>query len=118
MTILSAQQIRELDQFTIENEPITPIDLMERAASSCVDYLLKNEKLIAGKTIRVFARIRACGITSLYSGFSRPTATIGFSSQFADLNRNVSNSVLETSGGIASITKTVSFSTKTMPICV
>jgi len=55
MTILSAPQIRELDQFTIENEPITSFDLMERAASSCVDYLLKNEKLIAGKTIRVFA---------------------------------------------------------------
>jgi len=55
MTILSAPQIRELDSFTIKNEPITSIDLMERAASSCVDYLLKNEKLIAGKTIKVFA---------------------------------------------------------------
>jgi len=55
MTILSAPQIRELDRFTIENEPITSIDLMERAASSCVDYLLNNEKLIAGKTIKVFA---------------------------------------------------------------
>ena len=41
MTILSAPQIRELDRFTIENEPITSIDLMERAASACVDYLLK-----------------------------------------------------------------------------
>jgi len=28
---------------------------MERAASSCVDFLLNNEKLIAGKTIKVFA---------------------------------------------------------------
>jgi NAD(P)H-hydrate epimerase len=55
MLILSAEQIRELDRFTIENEPISSIDLMERAASSCVDYLLKNEKLIAGKTIKVFA---------------------------------------------------------------
>jgi len=55
MTILSAEQIRELDRFTIENEPISSIDLMERAASSCVDYLLKNEKLIAGKTIKVFS---------------------------------------------------------------
>jgi NAD(P)H-hydrate epimerase len=54
MTILSAQQIRELDHFTIENEPISSIDLMERAASSCVDYFLKNEKLIAGKTIKIF----------------------------------------------------------------
>jgi len=55
MPTLSAPQIRELDQFTIENEPITSIDLMERAASSCVDYLLNNEKFIAGKTIKVFA---------------------------------------------------------------
>ncbi|MDR0206686.1 MAG: NAD(P)H-hydrate epimerase [Bacteroidales bacterium] len=55
MTILSAQQIRELDLFTIENEPISSIELMERAATSCVDYLLKNEKPIAGKSIKVFA---------------------------------------------------------------
>jgi NAD(P)H-hydrate epimerase len=55
MLILSATQIRELDRFTIENEPISSIDLMERAATACVDYLLKNEKLIAGKSIKVFA---------------------------------------------------------------
>jgi NAD(P)H-hydrate epimerase len=55
MLILSTEQIRELDRFTIENEPISSIDLMERAATSCVDYLLKNEKLIAEKTIKVFA---------------------------------------------------------------
>ena len=55
MKILSSQQIRELDQFTIDNEPISSIDLMERAASACVDYLVKNEHLIAGKTIKVFA---------------------------------------------------------------
>ena len=34
MKILSAQQIRELDKYTIEHEPISSIDLMERAASS------------------------------------------------------------------------------------
>ncbi|MCL2511039.1 MAG: NAD(P)H-hydrate dehydratase [Bacteroidales bacterium] len=55
MKILSSEQIRELDKFTIENEPIASIDLMERAASTCVDYLLENEHLIAGKTIKVFA---------------------------------------------------------------
>lgn len=33
MKVLSAQQIRELDQFTIENEPISSLDLMERAAT-------------------------------------------------------------------------------------
>lgn len=38
--ILSASQIRELDQFTIEHEPITSIDLMERASVAFVDRLL------------------------------------------------------------------------------
>ncbi|MCL2040677.1 MAG: NAD(P)H-hydrate dehydratase [Bacteroidales bacterium] len=55
MKILSSQQIRELDQFTIANEPIASIDLMERAASACVDYLFENDHLILGKTIKVFA---------------------------------------------------------------
>ncbi len=34
MKILSAEQIREADKFTIENEPIRSIDLMERAADT------------------------------------------------------------------------------------
>src|SRR5215469_9039910 len=39
MQILSAEQIRLWDQYTIENEPIASIDLMERAASCCEDWL-------------------------------------------------------------------------------
>ena len=39
MKILSAQQIRELDQFTIKNEPIASYDLMERAAGECFHAL-------------------------------------------------------------------------------
>jgi len=35
MKILSAAQIREADTFTIENEPIPSIHLMERAAKAC-----------------------------------------------------------------------------------
>ena len=42
MKILTAQQIRAADQFTIENEPIAPLDLMERAAQQCADWLLKK----------------------------------------------------------------------------
>jgi hydroxyethylthiazole kinase-like uncharacterized protein yjeF len=34
MKILSVEQIREADQFTIDNEPIASIDLMERAAAA------------------------------------------------------------------------------------
>lgn len=36
MKILSAQHIREADQYTISHEPIHSLDLMERAASTCV----------------------------------------------------------------------------------
>ena len=39
MKIFSSSQIRKADQFTIENEPISSIDLMERAAKACVDFL-------------------------------------------------------------------------------
>ena len=34
MKILTSAQIRELDQYTIEHEPIRSIDLMERAAKA------------------------------------------------------------------------------------
>jgi len=40
LKILSAKQIKELDQFTIEQEPVAPIDLMERACHAFVDWFL------------------------------------------------------------------------------
>ncbi|MDR0363584.1 MAG: NAD(P)H-hydrate dehydratase [Bacteroidales bacterium] len=55
MKILSRHQIRQLDQYTIENEPIKSIDLMERAATACVDYLLENSDLLEGKTVKIFS---------------------------------------------------------------
>jgi NAD(P)H-hydrate epimerase len=39
MKILSAQQIHNWDAFTIANEPIHSVDLMERAAQACTDYI-------------------------------------------------------------------------------
>ena len=42
MKILDAAQIRECDRFTIENEPISSIDLMERAADAITDWLIGN----------------------------------------------------------------------------
>ena len=42
MKIPSAGQVREIDAYTIENEPIASIDLMERAAKTCVSWLQKN----------------------------------------------------------------------------
>ena len=40
--ILSAPQIRALDTFTIENEPISSIDLMERASQTFVNWFVKK----------------------------------------------------------------------------
>ncbi|WP_373552298.1 NAD(P)H-hydrate dehydratase [Haliscomenobacter sp.] len=40
MKILSSAQIRELDAYTIAHEPISSIDLMERAATSFVDWFM------------------------------------------------------------------------------
>jgi ADP-dependent NAD(P)H-hydrate dehydratase / NAD(P)H-hydrate epimerase len=39
MKILSAKEIREADAFTIENEPVSSIDLMERAARACTEEI-------------------------------------------------------------------------------
>lgn len=42
MKLLSAEQIRERDAFTIKNEPIKSVDLMERAALRCVEWLSRH----------------------------------------------------------------------------
>jgi NAD(P)H-hydrate epimerase len=42
MKILSIDKIREADLFTIQNEPIAGIDLMERAANACFYWLITN----------------------------------------------------------------------------
>ncbi len=39
MVILSAKQIHDWDQYTIEHEPIASVDLMEAAAIRCVQWL-------------------------------------------------------------------------------
>jgi len=41
MKILSIAQTRVADQFTIDNEPISSIDLMERAANACFKRLIE-----------------------------------------------------------------------------
>ena len=42
MKIFSAEQIKQWDQHTISNKPISSNDLMERAATACFNWLLKN----------------------------------------------------------------------------
>ena len=52
MKILNAQQIREWDQYTIQNEPVSSIDLMERAAWRCVQWLEENNLL--ARSFKIF----------------------------------------------------------------
>jgi hydroxyethylthiazole kinase-like uncharacterized protein yjeF len=42
MKILSTSQIREADAYTIAHEPIASIDLMERAASACANWIAER----------------------------------------------------------------------------
>lgn len=39
MKLFTTGQIKEWDQYTITHEPVTSVDLMERAAQACVDWL-------------------------------------------------------------------------------
>lgn len=42
MKIFTAEQIRNWDAYTIANEPITSLQLMERAATACTNWLLEQ----------------------------------------------------------------------------
>ena len=42
MPIFTAQEIKVIDAHTILHEPITSIDLMEKAAIKCTDWILKH----------------------------------------------------------------------------
>ena len=42
MKILSAHQIKEVDKATIIAEPISSIELMERAATACADWIIQH----------------------------------------------------------------------------
>lgn len=52
MEILSAEQIRAWDEYTMQHEPIASIDLMERAAARCLSWLEKNGYL--GRTFSIY----------------------------------------------------------------
>lgn len=52
MKILKYDQIREADAYTIKNEPIAPIDLMERAALGITDWI--TEKYDISKKFAIF----------------------------------------------------------------
>ena len=42
MKLFTTQQIRELDAYTIAHEPISSLDLMERASGAMTDWILRN----------------------------------------------------------------------------
>ena len=52
MKILSVEQIREADKYTIENEPIESVDLMERAATKIYEWIYR--RVPRDKTIKIF----------------------------------------------------------------
>lgn len=52
MKILSASQIREVDKYTIECEPISSADLMERASSACSRWIIEN--YLKSKPVKIF----------------------------------------------------------------
>lgn len=55
MKLLTAQQIHDWDAYTLKNEPVSSLDLMERAAETCTEYILqlylyvKSFKIFCGK---------------------------------------------------------------------
>lgn len=51
MKLLTAQQLRDADQYTIQNEPIASIDLMERAAYKCTEWITTHYSTNQGFTI-------------------------------------------------------------------
>jgi len=53
MEILSADQIRAWDSFTMSHEPIDSIDLMERAAASCLRWL-EAHGYTSGRNFTIF----------------------------------------------------------------
>lgn len=53
MKIFASIQISEIDQYTIKNEPITQIDLIERASFKIVNWLIHN--IPYGKKLLFFA---------------------------------------------------------------
>jgi len=42
MKIFTATQIREADAYTIQHEPVSSLQLMERAATACAQWLLRH----------------------------------------------------------------------------
>lgn len=53
MKILAASQIKEVDSYTIDTEPISSVDLMERASAAFADKI--EERWTPGTPVKIFA---------------------------------------------------------------
>ena len=66
MKIFTSSQIHELDKYTIENEPISSIDLMERAARALTQAIMDTWDVetpvvvFAGPALSMFSTFSAC----------------------------------------------------------
>lgn len=89
MKILSAAQIRKADAYTIANEPIASIDLMERAARAC--YYWFNENIDRDLQIAVFCGLGNNGGDGL--ALSRMLLQAGYSVQVFVLNHSRNSSI-------------------------
>ena len=77
MKIFTATQIKELDRFTIEHEPVSSIDLMERAAAKLTREIInmcdENTPVVAfagpgnngGDVLAVVRMLRAEGVKAV-----------------------------------------------------
>jgi ADP-dependent NAD(P)H-hydrate dehydratase / NAD(P)H-hydrate epimerase len=78
MKIISSKQTQQLDAFTIENEPISSLDLMERAAQAFTNWLtqmLSPEE----KKIKIFCGLRNNGGDGL--AIARQLINLGYDVQ-------------------------------------
>lgn len=82
--IFTVEQIRQADQYTIDNEPISSIYLMERAANECVLWLKQKAKSM--QEFAIFAGPGNNGGDGLV--IARMMAQAGFKIQLFILNLN------------------------------
>lgn len=86
MPIFTAQEIKAIDAHTILHEPITSIDLMEKAAIKCTDWIIKN--YVSTQSFKVFCGLGNNGGDGLaiarlliHNGFTVDVYIINYSKQ-------------------------------------
>ncbi|MEX2596751.1 MAG: NAD(P)H-hydrate dehydratase [Salibacteraceae bacterium] len=87
--ILSANQLRKADEVTMEHEPISSIDLMERAADACFKWMV--EHYTDDRSVFIFAGVGNNGGDALaiarkllQAGWKVETFIVRYSERFSD----------------------------------